>query len=310
MADPDSEGRRHLTAKTGRFAVWRDWSKRRRVTTAVALLMVIVIIVAATLYFTLRRPTLRIGVVTDEPGMSFQESDTQRTGFEIDMYRWMADNSDSKFNYEEVELTINNREFALSPLNPRQLDAVVASYTMTDYRRRQVLFSGPYFHTQQGVMVKADSPLRDIKKAEQLSGKTACAQSGSVSVEGLRRLAGGTVTVVERVSLRQCVDAMYAGLVDAVSTDQILLKGYAADDQTPGLTVPETAIFGTYDGYGVGVPLGNYSECKKFTERIQKFISSGAWYAAYTKNFGQNPPVGAMPQPADVTACDDPAPEN
>ena len=195
---------------------------------------------------------VRIGVLTDEPGVAYQDpSTTERSGFEISMYRWIATNTEPNFNYEEFDLTVGSRE---QKLQREEVDVVVGSYSITDYRRTQVGFAGPYLISQQGVMVRSDGLLRNITRADQLAGKTACAQLGSTSADQLRPLAGGTVTVREFVGLKECVDALIRGDVDAVSTDQILLRGYAKLDSR--LMVPDTVVFGTFENYGVGLPLG------------------------------------------------------
>jgi len=242
--------------------------------------------------------------------MSYQGPDTVRSGFEVSMYRWMADYTDPEFDFTELERTIDNRDEALRKQGSSpKADAVIASYTMTDYRRTQVRFAGPYFLTRQGVMVKADGPLRNIGRAEDLADKTACAQKGSTSAEQLRRLSNGRVTVNERISLRECITDLYADRVDAVSTDLILLKGYANWAETPNLLAPDSTAFGTLDAYGIGLPL-NASDhtCDQWTERIRRFITSGQWVQSYVENFHEQPAPDSMPSPDAITACTDPMP--
>ena len=86
---------------------------------------------------------------------------------------------------------------------------------------------------------------------------------------------GGAVTVVQVVGLPQCIDDLVHGKVDAVSTDEILLKGYAATHTEDDLVVPDSATFGTVDEYGIGVPLGDSSTCEAWQKRIRQFITSG-----------------------------------
>lgn len=245
--------------------------------------------------------TLKIGVLTDEPGVAYQDpSTTVRSGFEISMYRWIATNTEPNFNYEEFDLTVGSREQALQR---ERVDVVVGSYSITDYRRTQIDFAGPYLISQQGVMIRSDGPLRDITQADQLAGKTVCAQRGSTSTDQLKSLAGGTVTVREFVGLKECVDALIRDDVDAVSTDQILLRGYAKDDSR--LTVPDTVVFGTFENYGVGLPLGDHDACEEWSTRLQSFLSDPAWNQFYIESFGEPPPPGTKPQPNSLDPCPD-----
>lgn len=279
------------------------WTKRKVIVasgvagSAVAIVLIAILIVTANKSI----PTYTIGVLNDEPGVNFQDQPTTlRSGFEISMYRWMADFTEPRFNYEERELTIASRDFAINTNNSAAVDFVVASYTITDDRLRRMKFAGPYLFTQQGVLVRRSGLLSTIQSPAQLSGRKVCAQAGSTSSAALRALNG--VNVVEQTGLSQCIFALQSGQVDAVSTDQILLKGYAAklgDDYI----APNEVLFGPIDSYGIAVKKDDMASCLALTERIRKFISSGSWDTFYYQNLGEAAPVGAKPDVNNLFAC-------
>lgn len=243
---------------------------------------------------------VRIAVLTDLPGLAYQYNSTnERTGFDVSMYRWLAVNTTPRFDYDEFDITIMDREKALG--NDR--DVVLGAYSITDYRRTLVGFAGPYLVTQQGVMVLRDGPLASITRADQLAYRTACAQVGSTSADELRRLAGGRVSVREHEGTENCVQALVRGEVDLVSTDQLILRGYARQDGR--LVVPEQVVFGTYENYGIGLPLGDRAACVEWTERLRAFLTSPAWDQFYEESFGEPPRPGAKPAPADLADCPD-----
>lgn len=243
---------------------------------------------------------IRFGVLTDQPGVAFQDSITVRSGFDIEMYRWMADNTEPNFDYVETDLTVGQRE---TMLQTKEVDVVVSSYSMSDYRRTLVGFAGPYLITYQGVMVRADGELRGIRMADQLKDSTACAQENSTSAAALNELEG--VTVKEPVGFQECVDMLLKGDVDAVSTDQVILQGLVNNNlELRGqLIVPPTATFGPPEEYGIGLPLGDEEACLEWKERIREFLNSSEWDTFYKKNFGVAAISGTKPEASSLTPC-------
>lgn len=303
MAKPD-DAVKGADEKPGRAPL----TMRERGTLLISLSIVIILAGGLGIYyFLIRTPEYEVGVLIDEPGVNYSDPGTAvRSGFEISMLDWMSRESSDRFNYDADSITIPDRERRLNPDSADPLDFVFASFTITDDRLANVKFAGPYLYTQQGVMVKRGGPLASLTRPQQLIGRIACAQSESTSAEGLKSLVspdGGKVILREMVGLRDCVNALQRGEVEAVSTDQILLKGYAADPDFPGLTVPNSATFGPIDGYGIGVPLDNDTACFEMEERIKQFIVSGRAAEFHRQAFGYYPSPGVIPPVSAVNAC-------
>ena len=230
------------------------------------------------------QPPVAIEITTDKPGVTYQDPATgQRSGFDVSMYQWIATFADEPFTPLVVDLTVRDREDELVRGSAEGgVDLVIASYTITSQRDTEVDFAGPYLETRQGVMVRADDPRR-ITNPSQLSGLSVCAQSNSTSVNELRQIPGAIV--VEEIGLLQCVRSLRAGNVDAVSTDQVLLYGYARDE--PGLRIENGVTFGAIQQYGIGLPPEDGTEsCEILTHYLDEFMSSGAWDTAFRTNFG------------------------
>jgi glutamate transport system substrate-binding protein len=88
------------------------------------------------------------------------------------------------------------------------------------------------------------------------------------------------------------------GAVDAVTTDEVILAGYAA--QTPGVFKIVGKPF-SEENYGIGLKKDDTELCTKVTDAIKKMESDGAWKAAWDKNLG---PAGlAAPAPPTPDAC-------
>ena len=89
-----------------------------------------------------------------------------------------------------------------------------------------------------------------------------------------------------------CVDALKNGRVDAVTTDAVILAGYAA--QSPGTMKVVGQPF-SMELYGIGLAKDNNDLRAKINDALQKMIDSGAWQAAFDKNLG---PSGYKAPPA------------
>ena len=97
-----------------------------------------------------------------------------------------------------------------------------------------------------------------------------------------------------------CVDALKAKNVDALTTDNTILAGYAAQAANKGQLKVVGQTFST-ENYGVGLPKGDTALCQKVTDAINKWISSGEWQKAVEKNLGPSgfkPGAGNPPKPA------------
>ncbi len=92
-----------------------------------------------------------------------------------------------------------------------------------------------------------------------------------------------------------CIEALKNGAIDAVTTDEVILAGYAA--QTPGAFKIVGQPF-SEERYGIGLKKGDTELQTKINDAIEKMESDGAWKAAFDKNLG---PAGiAAPAPPQV----------
>ena len=99
------------------------------------------------------KPKIRIGIKYDQPGLGYQDGQDY-TGFDVDVARYIA----GKLGYSEdqiefVESPSANRENMLSN---GQVDMILATYSISDSRKKSVDFAGPYYVAGQDLLVRAD----------------------------------------------------------------------------------------------------------------------------------------------------------
>ena len=220
-----------------------------------------------------------IGVKEDQPNLGYLDAATgERTGFDIEIARWIA--ASLGFGEDKIEFVAipsANRESAI--VNG-DIDYYVGTYSITDERKDLVDFAGPYFVTGQGLLVLADNT--DITGEADLAGKTVCSATGSTPIQNIKDTYTDTDTE-EFETYSQCVDAMKDGQVDAVTTDEAILIGYAAQDPDNLKVVGEPF---SEERYGVGLSKGD-DALRGFINDM--FTDGGdTWTAIYDSTLGQS----------------------
>jgi glutamate transport system substrate-binding protein len=236
---------------------------------------------------------VRIGIKFDQPGLGFKEGD-EYTGFDTDVARYVAE----KLGYSEdqiewVEAPSAQRETLLST---DQVDMIFATYSITDKRKETVAFAGPYFVAGQDLLVAEDN--NDIQGPEDLEGKNLCSVTGSTSAQRIKDEYAAGVQLLEQPGYAECVTALLSGQVDAVTTDDIILAGLAAQPANKGKVKVVGAPFST-ERYGVGISQSS-DKCEDINTAITEMIEDGSWEEAitantegtgYTPNSSENPPT-------------------
>ncbi len=193
---------------------------------------------------------IRIGVKPDQPGLGFLDAATGKySGFDIEIATWMAASlgvAADKIEFKSIPSA--TRETALAK---GDVDLYVGTYSITDKRKQLVDFAGPYFVTGQGLLVaKANDT---IKSEKDLAGMKVCSATGSTPIQNIRENFP-EATPVEFDLYSKCVEALKNGDVDAVTTDQAILLGFAS--QEPDILKVVGEPF-TTENYGIGLPLGD-----------------------------------------------------
>lgn len=227
-----------------------------------------------------------IGVKNDQPGLGYEDAATgTRSGFDIDIARWIAASlgfDEDKIEYQTIPSA--NREQAL--VNG-DIDYYVGTYSITDKRKEQIDFAGPYFITGQGLLVAKDNT--DINGPDDLAGKIVCSVTGSTPLQRIRDEYNPGDTV-EYDTYSQCVEQLKAGSVDAITTDEAILAGYVA--QEPDALKIAGEPF-SEERYGVGLPKGD----TVLKDHINALFNDNPeiWTAIFDKNLAPAGIAGDQP---------------
>jgi glutamate transport system substrate-binding protein len=232
---------------------------------------------------------LKVGVHADEPLMGFRDEKTGRyTGFDIEIAQMIVEGLGYQIEY--VQVTTPERQ---SALQEGSADLVVASFSMTPARAEIVDFAGPYLAVRQQVMIPVGKSA-EIKTVADLKKHRVCAPNSSTSEERLIR--EGFTDLDVRATNRECVEAMLAGQIDAVSTDATILAGFA--DLYAGKFVVIDMGWDVSEELGIGVPKNDPWLAGLVKDVLWENYKAGRgsrWQVAYDRNLA--PVLGARTQP-------------
>lgn len=234
--------------------------------------------------------SITIGTKIDQPGTGIQiEGEYQ--GMDVDVAREVA----SRLGYEEDDISWQE-----SPTPQREdmlvngtVDMIAATYSITDERKERVQFAGPYFVAGQDLLVKNDS---DIQNPEDLDGRTLCSVAGSTPAERVSENYPG-VELQEYDTYSLCVEALASGAVDALTTDDTILAGYASQDTWSGQFRVVGQPF-SEELYGVGIPQDDTELCQQVNDALTELYDDGSMDTIISDNFGPadyTPAAGTNP---------------
>ena len=238
--------------------------------------------------------TIKVGVKYDQPGLGFKDAASDiPTGFDVEMAKVLVaslgidPNDTSKVDY--VETISDNRE---PFLQENKVDLVLASYSITDDRRKVVGQTGPYFVTGQQVLVTADS---DVESIDDLAGKEVCSVTGSTSLENVEA-EGAKPRGFDTYS--ECRDQVLDGTVDAMTTDGAILLGYVA------INPDELEVVGdefSEERIGVGYSKDHPEMCEWINDVLEDSFEDGTWDTAFEATLGKS--GVETPEPPALDEC-------
>jgi glutamate transport system substrate-binding protein len=239
---------------------------------------------------------LKVGIKFDQPGLGLKQG-SEFTGMDVDVATYIA---------KELGVDAADIQFIQAPSAQRetlietgQVDMVVATYSITDARKEKVSFAGPYFIAGQDLLVRSDETA--ITGPDTLDGKKLCSVTGSTSAQKVKEQVPG-VNLQEFATYSECVAALASGAIDALTTDDTILAGYAAQEQYKGKLKVVGQTF-SEERYGVGLKKGDTAQCQKVTDAIKKMIADGEWQKIVDKNLGPANYKAGAGNPPTPDAC-------
>ena len=216
------------------------------------------------------------------------ETDNGVRGFDAGLYQLLARyilGDESK--YELTQVTSSTREEVLTT---GTVDAVFATYSITEKRKELISFAGPYYTSRQAILVKAGNA--DITGLDSLAGQVVATQAGSTGPDILAEFAPEAIVeeFEDDITARQAVEQ---GRAAAYVTDYSLILNSII--KNPGLYSVAGDVFGPDDNYGIGLPKD--SDGVAFVNAfLKKLADDGVWANLWKVSLGDRAGIDTVPE--------------
>ncbi|MFI0873295.1 serine/threonine-protein kinase [Streptomyces parvus] len=245
-------------------------------------------------------PTLEIGVKDDQPGLSkFDRKTRTYRGYDIDLAYAIAESMG--YGKGEVAFTTVATDYRSTALKTKQVDLVIASYSITDDRKTagpdgySVDFAGPYYEASRGFLVREKSAKYTINDSSDLRdlGVEVCTARESTYEKALPKQ-GFTMAKSQPNTYQDCLDKLLDPKSDvyAVASDDIILAGYV--EANPGKVRRLENIQGA-EGYGVAMRPKSPILKGEVCSALRTILAGRVWEDMYKENLSglvgdKNPP--------------------
>ncbi len=224
------------------------------------------------------RGYLRVGVDQSTYLWGYRDPSTgQLTGFDIDMLKQVAQAIFGSSDPRYIRYVIVPNAERVQAVQSGEVDVVAETMTINCEREKSVDFSTVYYQAGQQILVPSNS---SITGPQDLGGKRVCATQGSTSLQNL--VAAGMPRHIRLWAVNNetdCLVMLQQGQVDAISTDDAILLGLAAQD-------PNTKVVGptfSSEPYGMAISKA-HPEFTSFVNGVLAEVrANGTWTQAYNE---------------------------
>jgi len=230
----------------------------------------------------------------------------QLEGFDIELAHHLAD---ALFgNPNAIEFRVINYAQRLPAVSDevrdgqqksQPVDLVLHTMTINCVRWQQIAFSSEYYHAGQKVLVRADNPVfLDKQQGMQITdlpeGSEICVPAGSTNAELLKK-SYQQYKPVEVPEIGECLVKFQRGEVPAITGDDTVLAGFAAQDRYAKVVGLEAL---SNEPYGIGVHREDVTLLQFVNAALQQMREDGTWKTIYSHTMAKAFPKGTpIPEP-------------
>lgn len=225
---------------------------------------------------------IRIGVEGAYPPFSSVTPEGKLEGFDIDIAMALCEEMGA-----ECELVQQDWDGIIPALLAKKYDAIVASMSITEERKKKVAFTNKYYQTPAKFVRKKGSDIEISPEA--LSGKSVGVQRATTHDNFVSGEFGDAVDIKRYATQDEAYMDAVAGrldllLADSVAMDDGFLKSDAgADFEFVGPDYNDPKYFG--EGSGIAIRKGDEDLVEKFNAAIDAIRASGKYKEIQDKYF-------------------------
>jgi len=221
---------------------------------------------------------ITIGTKFDQPLFGQKGLDGKPVGFDVEIGKLIAAKLGIPADkIEWVETVSANREEFIKQC---KVDAIVATYTINDKRKKEVDFAGPYYEAGQALMVNKDN--NSITKPEDVKGKKVCSVTGSTPASTIVEKYGAVL--VPAATHSACLEPLRNKQVEAVTTDNVILAGFVSKEPDAFKLASDQTF--TKEPYGIGLKKGDTAFRMWINDQLEAFDKDGSYKKAWEDTAG------------------------
>jgi len=224
-------------------------------------------------------PVIRIATEGAYPPFNSLKSDGTLEGLDVDIANALCDEMKAK-----CTIVAQDWDGIIPGLMAKKYDAIIASMSITEERKKQIDFTNKYYTTPLAVAVPKDSALAGVS-VEDMKGKTVGAQASTTQGNYATDAYGkGGAEVKLYPTQEEATADMQNGRIDALISDKFVVADWlnnAGKDCCKMLgDVP-----GTETEAGIGIRKGDDALREKFNKAIDAIVANGTYKKIVSKYF-------------------------
>jgi glutamate transport system substrate-binding protein len=237
---------------------------------------------------------ITIGTKFDQPLFGQKGLDGKPAGFDVEIAKIIA----SELGIPADKITFVETKSAVREeyIEQAKADLVVATYTINDTRKQRIAFAGPYYVAGQDILVRKDDTSITGPDSFKDGTKKVCSVTGSTPAKKIQEYLKDPTKPETQIVLfggyAQCVEALKTKQVDAVTTDNVILLGYAHEDPASFKILAKPF---TKEPYGIGVKKDDTAFRAFINDVLEKIYTDGRYEKAWKDTVGDVAPLVAGP---------------
>jgi polar amino acid transport system substrate-binding protein len=215
---------------------------------------------------------------TEYPPMGFKENG-EITGFDIDIAKAVGE----KLGVD-IEFVYIDWDAKVLELEAGNIDMIWNGLTITEDRKKEILFSKPYFNNRIVILTLKDSMINSINDLAEMNVGVELQSSGQSALES-SVVFESIEEMVKYTTITEAVLDLKAGGIDAIVADEIFAR-YAVSKEVDAYKIPDD-VFNS-ENYGIGFRLEDVALRDKIDQIIDELAEDGTALEISLKWFGED----------------------
>ena len=227
---------------------------------------------------------VKVGVMGTYQPYNFLNENKEMDGFDVDIAKEIAKGLGVKVEFVSQEFS-----GMIAGLKAHKFDMVVSQMTITDERKKEMLFSDPYITNQVKVIVSEANT--DIQSVNDFPGKKIGVGLGTNDETYLRTVLMPEVGDFEIRTYDDVITSLKdldAGRIDATINNMYALKPVI---EANGFKIKAVGDAIKSDQAGIAVNKGNEAFITEVNTILAKMKADGTYRDIFVKWFGEEPPA-------------------